>query len=158
MIAVRPAEDRDAQDLLGLVALCFAEYPGCFVDPHDDVPDLVRPGTATATRGGRFWVVEDESGRVCASAALDWPEPGACEIHRVYVRPDRRRRGLARELVALAEQEGRAEGAARALLWSDTRFEDAHRLYEALGYARTGATRELGDVSGSREFGFVKDI
>jgi hypothetical protein len=43
------------------------------------------------------------------------------------------------------------------MFWSDTRFTDAHRLYERLGYIR-GGTRDLGDVSRSVEYFFEKAI
>ena len=47
-VPIRPARDEDAQDLFGLLALCFAEYPGCYVDPHDDLAELRAPGSAFA--------------------------------------------------------------------------------------------------------------
>lgn len=170
LMALRPAEDRDAQDLFGLMALCFAEYPGCFVDPHDDMPDLVRPGhwkeRETAfpegirrKLGGEFLVLDDARGRVCACVAVDFPERDAngrpvAELHRLYVRPDCRRRGIAARLVGEAERLGREAGAGRMLLWSDMRFVDAHRLYERLGYVKAPATRALGDISNTTEYRF----
>ena len=157
-LRLRRAEDRDAQDLFGLVTLCFAEYPGCFTDPHDDMPDLLRPASAARDRGMHFFVVEDEAGRVCACIALDFPQADAAEIHRLYVRPDARRRGLARHLVGIAEARARAAGASRIILWSDTRFENAHALYEKRGYVRAPQARELGDVSGSVEWFFDKKL
>jgi N-acetylglutamate synthase-like GNAT family acetyltransferase len=156
--AIRLARDDDAQDLFGLLSLCFAEYPGCYVDPHDDLPDLLRAGSSFERKGGAFWVVEDERGRVCACAALDFPETGAGELHRLYVRPDRRGRGLGGELVRLVEDHARRKGANRMLFWSDTRFTDAHRLYDRRGYARTGQTRNLGDVSNTVEYRFEKAL
>lgn len=169
-MTLRPARDSDAQDLFGLISLCFAEYPGCIVDPHGDLPDLVKPGHWKERRGrdgallgGEFWVLEDEAGRIAASAALDFPERcgetgrPVAELHRLYVRPDCRRRGIAARLVAHVEAAARNETAIRIILWSDTRFEDAHRLYENLGYKRlAGEPRDLGDLSKSREYGFVK--
>jgi putative acetyltransferase len=155
---VRFARNEDAQDLFGLLSLCFAEYPGCFVDPHDDLPDLLRAGTSFADRGGAFWVVEDERGRVCACVAVDFPEPGAGELHRLYVRPDQRGRGLGSRLVRLVEAHARKQGAGRMFFWSDTRFTTAHRLYERAGYVRAEGTRDLGDISGSVEFRFEKPL
>lgn len=155
---LRRAEDSDAQDLFGLLALCFAAYPGCFVDPHDDLADLRRPGASFRGRGEAFLVSEDEGGRVCACVAVDAPGPGLGELHRLYVRPDRRGRGLATRLVAAAETVAREAGATRMRLWSDLRFADAHRLYARLGYAPEGGTRALGDVSHSVEQGFVRDL
>ena len=155
-VPIRPARDEDAQDLFGLLALCFAEYPGCYVDPHDDLADLRAPGSAFAGKGGAFWVAEDERGRVAGCIALDFPEPGTAELHRLYVRPDRQRRGVGRTLVGVAEDHARKRGATRIVFWADTRFTGAHRLYEALGYRRAGGMRELGDISQSVEYRFEK--
>ncbi len=183
MIALRPARDDDAQDLFGLLSLCFAEYPGCYVDPHDDLPDLVKPGHWKARSGrdgrllgGEFWVLEDVRGRVCACVAVDFPGKLASEVaagsreanstnsktaelHRLYVRPDCRRQGIAARLVAHVEVVAREQSATEIVLWSDTRFADAHRLYEKCGYTRLpGPPRELGDLSQSHEYGFVKPL
>jgi putative acetyltransferase len=155
---VRPARDDDAQDLFGLLTLCFAEYPGCYTDPHGDLPDLRAPGSSAAAKGGAFWVMEDARGRVCACVAVDFPEPGAAELHRLYVRPDQRRRGLGERLVDLVENHARGQGAGRIFFWSDTRFTSAHRLYQRLGYRQIGGTRNLGDISNSVEYRFEKEL
>ena len=164
LLALRPAEDRDAQDLFGLLTLCFAEYPGCYTDPHDDMPDLVRPGhwperTKNGQRlGGEFLVLEDVTGRVCACVAVDFPAPGIAELHRLYVRPDCRRMGIAEALVRRIERIAEAGKAGRVILWSDTRFIGAHRLYARLGYVQGRERRPLGDISNSEEFDFTKKL
>ena len=157
-LRLRPAADEDAQDLFGLLSLCFADYPGCFVDPHDDLPDLRAPGRAFARNGGAFWVLDDERGRVCACVAVDFPEPGVAELHRLYVRPDQRRRGLGGRLVAHVEDVARRKGARYLFFWSDTRFGAAHRLYERLGYRQLAGERPLGDISNSMEVRFERDL
>lgn len=164
---LRPARDEDAQDLFGLLALCFAEYPGCYVDPHEDLPDLVRPGHwlertrpgpdgRSVPLGGAFLVLEDARGRICASIAYDLPEPGTAELHRLYVRPDCRRQGIAARLVLHVEALARSDEARRMILWSDTRFTLAHGLYGRMGYEASGATRDLGDISRTSEYHFIK--
>jgi putative acetyltransferase len=155
---LRFVRDADAQDLIGLITLCFAEYPGCYFDPHGDLPDIVRPARSRLATEGMFLVVEDATGRVYACVGLDFPELGVGELHRLYVRPDMRGRGLAKELTQRMEEAARERGAARMILWSDTRFTRAHTLYEGLGYVRGAATRSLGDVSLSREFFFEKGL
>jgi GNAT superfamily N-acetyltransferase len=154
-LALRPARDADAQELFGLLALCFADYPGCFVDPHDDLRDLLRPGQSFPPPGG-FFVLEDERGRVGACAALAFPEPGMAELHRVYVRPDLQRRGLGRRLSETMLARAAEAGAARMILYSDTRFAGAHAMYRRLGFARVGEARPLGDVSNSHEYRFER--
>jgi putative acetyltransferase len=155
---IRPVVDADRQDLFGLIAICYADYPGCFVDPHDDLPDLRAPGSSYAQTGGAFWVVEDERGRVCACVAVDFPESGTAELHRLYVRPDQRGRGLGSRLVRRAEAHARSKGASRMVLWSDTRFVTAHRLYKRLGYVQGEGQRQLADISQSVEYPFQKAI
>jgi ribosomal protein S18 acetylase RimI-like enzyme len=158
-LVLRPVRDDDAQDLYGLLTLCFAEFPGCFTDPHGDLPDLRAPAAAIAMKAaGAFWAVEDGRGRVCACVCVDFPEPGTAELHRLYVRPDQRRRGLAERLVRLVETHAAGQGAERVMFWSDTRFTGAHRLYERLGYVRAPATRDLGDVSNSVEYHYEKRL
>ncbi len=156
--ALRRAVDADAQSLIGLVGLCFAEYPGCFVDPRGDVPDLVRPAEFYVGPGETFLVAEDARGQICACIALAHPEPRIAEIHRLYVRADQRGQGLASRLIDVVERQARLHGAAAIQAWSDTRFHDAHRLYGRLGYARVGEAKPLGDISNSVEFLFVKAL
>jgi putative acetyltransferase len=155
---LRPVRDSDAQDLIGLITLCFAEYPGCFFDPHGDMPDIVRPAQSRLAMEGLFLAVEDERGRVCACIGVNFPESRVAELHRLYVRPDRRGRGLGKLLTARMEEFARSRVATRMILWSDTRFTVAHAMYEKLGYQRTGITRSLGDISLSREFFFDKAL
>ena len=155
---IRPARDDDAQDLFGLLTLCFADYPGCYTDPHGDLPDLRQPASCFCAKGGAFWVIEDERGRVAACVGIDYPEPVTGELHRLYVRPDRQRQGLGRRLIAHAENHARSSGASRIVFWSDTRFTHAHGLYERLGYQRVGGTRDLGDISNSVEYRFEKAL
>ncbi|MGO4571480.1 GNAT family N-acetyltransferase [Microvirga sp. 2TAF3] len=158
LTTLRPAADSDAQDLFGLLSLCFADYPGCFIDPHDDLFDLRAPGSSFEKRGGVFWVLEDKRGRICACVAADFPETDVVELHRLYVRPDQRGKGLGASLVRHVEGYGRRKGARRILFWSDTRFTKAHRLYKRMGYAQIGDKRDLGDISGSVEYRFEKPL
>ena len=157
-LVIRPIVDSDRQDLFGLIAICYADYPGCFVDPHDDLPDLRAPSTSYDRTGGAFWAVEDERGRVCACVAVDFPESGTAELQRLYVRPDQRGMGLGSRLVHRAEVHARSKGASRMVLWSDTRFVTAHRLYKRLGYVQGEGQRQLTDISQSVEYRFKKNL
>ena len=51
-LRLRAASNDDSQDLFGLLSLCFADYPGCFVDPHEDLTDLRSPAQSFAKNGG----------------------------------------------------------------------------------------------------------
>ena len=60
--------------------------------------------------------------------------------------------------MALAESEARVREARSLILWTDTRFEDAHRLYDRLGFIRAGHTRALNDGSNTIEYHYAKDL
>ncbi len=155
---IRPALNSDTQDLFGLLALCFAEYPGCFVDPHDDLKDMLAPETSYSASGGAFWVIEDERGRVGACCGVSLPVSGIAELHRLYVRPDMRRRGLARRFIQRVEAFAKEAKATKLILWSDTRFTNAHQLYLANGFTQVGNPKPLGDISNSMEYAFEKNL
>jgi len=80
------------------------------------------------------------------------------ELLKLYVDRTARGRGLGRRLAALVEEEATRRGAGHIELWSDTRFSDAHRLYELLDYERQPETRELHDLSNSVEFRYIKHL
>jgi putative acetyltransferase len=155
---IRDGRDDDAWDLVGLVAGCWSEYPGCVLDVHGEEPDLLAIASAYEAKGGRFWVVE-EDGRLIASVGLA-PAPAAGQVllQKLYVARSARRKGLGGRLVGLVEAEAVTRGATAVELWTDTRFEPAHRLYESLGYFRNGATRDLHDLSHSVEYHYRKEL
>ena len=58
-------------------------------------------------------------------------------LESVQVREDRRSAGIGAAMVAFAEKEARAKGAASLELTSNKRRVDVHRFYERLGYTRS---------------------
>ena len=82
----------------------------------------------------------------------------AWEICRVYVDPALHGSRPGPRLLDHAEAYAIAAGAGRLLLWSDTRFDRAHRFYEKWSYVRHGPIRVLDDISNSLEFGYAKPV
>ena len=88
---------------------------------------------------GRFYVMYQDIPVACG--AWRWRDGvtfeglgPAAEIKRMYVLPDARHRGLARELLAHLETAARSEGAAVMVLETGTAQPEAIGLYEASGY------------------------
>lgn len=156
---LRAATDGDAEGVRDLIGGCFAEYEGCVLDPNGVDAWMLVPATAYADKGGQFWVLQMSSAAGLA-ACVGWaPDgPARMELKNLYVSAAARRQGLGRRLVALVEQVARERDCAGVVLWSDTRFLDAHRLYEGLGYRPTGEQRALSDPSNSIEYGFAKPL
>jgi GNAT superfamily N-acetyltransferase len=155
---LRPITDADAAGVIELVASAYAEHPGCVLDLGGVDHDLCAPGTEAARRAGPWWVVERDA-RVVASVGAGALRPdGLVELKRLYLAPHVRGQGLASALVRLVERHAATVGAHSVELWSDTRFRDAHRRYERLGYERTGEQRDLDDPSHTTEYRFVRRL
>ena len=76
------------------------------------------------------------------------------ELKRLYLPKALRGQGVGRALLARFVAWARERGATRAILWSDKRFTDAHRLYEAAGFRVMGDRICPGDPDQSDEFGY----
>lgn len=159
-ITIRAGRDSDEAGLIALIGGCFDEYENCVLAVDEEMPELRRIASWHAERGGRVWVAEDTDGTIVGSVAalpIDRDGTRGVELKKLYVARRARRRGLGARLCGLVEAFAAERGATFVELWSDTRFLDAHRLYERMGYAPDGRTRELHDLSGSVEYFFRKD-
>jgi GNAT superfamily N-acetyltransferase len=154
---LRPVEDADATALIALIGEAWAEYPGCVLDVDGEEPWLRAPAAAYRRWNGRFWLVTVD-GEVVACVGLKPVASGVVELKSLYVAAKARRQGLGELLTELVEEEALMRGAHRVELWSDSRFADAHRLYDRLGYVRLPQTRELHDLSNTVEYAFGKEI
>lgn len=138
---LRAVRDDDAAAVQALIGGCWAEYPGCVLDIDGEEPWMRAPATGF---GGSLWVLGGAlSVQACVGVRGE-------ELKSLYVVASARGRGWGRVLVRLAERAGARR------LWTDSRFTDAHRLYARLGWGRTGATRELHDLSATTELEFVR--
>lgn len=159
-VVIRDGRDEDAAGLIELIGGVFAEYPGCVLDVDGELPELRAIASSFREWGGSFWVVERE-GRVisCVGVTPSATDPGGgVELRKLYVLREARRMGLGSALCGLVERETRAQGKGFVELWSDTRFKDAHVLYERRGYVRGAETRDLHDKSNSTEYYFRLDL
>ena len=162
--SVRAVTDADADGLIGLIGDAYAEYPGCVLDLPGVDADLVAPASSAADRRVDWWVVLDratpggESAIVASVAHGPRTLEGEVELKRLYVAASHRRRGLATALVGFVVARAQALGATDVVAWSDTRFTDAHRLYEGLGFARSAFTRDLDDPSCTCEAHFRRRL
>jgi putative acetyltransferase len=154
---LREAVDSDSWALMALIGACWAEYPGCIVDFAGEYPEVLAPASHYRAAGGALWVLP-EGEWIAASIGLAAGHDQPVELVKLYVAKHRRGRGLGQALVGYVEGQARERGASGIELWSDTRFHDAHRLYERLGYRPTGATRELHDLSETTEYAFHKSL
>jgi len=151
---IRVGQDADGPALIAVIGACWSLYPGVRMDVDREMPEL----HALATYYGNSLWVADQDGRVVGLAATRCLGDNLWEICRVYVEPALHGSGLARDLLAAAEGHAVEHGAKRLVLWSDTRFDRAHRFYQKRSYVRHGPIRVLHDLSNSLEFGYAKPV
>ncbi|MEQ8285639.1 GNAT family N-acetyltransferase [Thalassospira sp.] len=119
-----------------------------FIEPFvmEEAVAFWRDRIVPALRGGKrslFVALDDD--RVVGTVQLDYDtmpnQRHRGDISKLMVRPDCRRRGIARILMMAAENKARELG--RSLLTLDTRTGDsAETLYASLGFVRAGVIPE----------------
>lgn len=153
---VRPGRDEDAEGFIRLIGDCWSEFPNCILDVDHEAPELRALASYFARAGGALWAAERDGALVGMVGTRPMNSDQAYEICRMYVAAPERGTGLAQRLLETAEAHARAAGGQRLVLWTDTRFDAAHRFYEKRGYVRQGAIRILDDISKSLEFRYAK--
>nr|WP_283949716.1 GNAT family N-acetyltransferase [Limobrevibacterium gyesilva] len=156
---MRAGRDDDAEGFIALIDACWAEYPGCVMDLDGEVPELRALASYYAGQDGALWAAE-VAGRVVGMVATRPLRDGeeSWEICKMYAAREMRGGGLAHALIEAAEAHARTQGAQRMKLWTDTRFDRAHRFYEKRSYVRSGPIRALNDKSNSIEFAYTKPL
>ena len=84
--------------------------------------------------GRGFFVLARLDGRPVGTGAVRILEPGVGEVKRMYVRPEARRRGVARAVLVKLEESARDTGIHTLRLETGTRQPEAIALYEGEGY------------------------
>lgn len=151
MFQIREARDSDASAVIDLIAATYLEYPDCRLDVEADEPQLLEPASYYKSKGGNFWVAETERGSIVGSVAFV-AVPGGFQLYNLYVASDIRGSGLAHRLFEQVRVCADEREASNIILWTDTRFERAHRFYERLGFKRGPMLRSLADESWSVEY------
>lgn len=150
--SIRPATAADAPQVVRIIGDVFAEYSFIF-EAADEVPDLLAFASHYDHPDHELLVacLEDQ---VVGSIAVLRLDATTSEIKRLYLRPAQRGQGLGRALLQAALDWSRERGMQQVVLWSDTRFTLAHRLYERAGFQRNGR-RSLYDVNDTEEYRYV---
>ena len=155
-IEIEPAHASDAPAVIALIGRVFAEYRFSW-DPALEVPDLFDFDHRYARPAGAFWVAR-LSGHVVGSVGVERLPDGRAELHRLYLDATLRGRGVGRALVETVLEWCRRDGVHQLVLWSDTRFDRAHRLYERMGFVQTGEREVPDDPNDTREFSYQRAV
>jgi GNAT superfamily N-acetyltransferase len=171
---IRPARAGDEPAIVEVVRTVYDEY-GFTWDAEGYHHDLYDIRGHYLDAGHGFWVAEDASGRVIGTVALHRFErlplgealvlvegqarvaAADCSLERLYVVPDARGSGVGHSLFSTTIEAAPREGRSRMEIWSDKRFEAAHRLYVRHGAEIVG-DRICQDPDHSPEWGLRLDL
>ena len=106
------------------------------------------PADFSAAHGGAYLVGFSDGGEPVCGGGVKRLDPDVAEIKRMYVVPEARGRGLARELLAALEDAARSLGYARVRLDTGPRQPDAEALYRSAGFV------EIEDYNGNPHASF----
>jgi len=138
MIAIR-AVPVDAPDAVALIRDYFTEI----VDRYHGRPmpaSSVDAALAEAPLSAvAVLLVAYRDGVPVGCAGLLTAGPSTAELTKVYVRPQARRSGIARQLLAAVEEAARERGVTRLRLDTRADLEEARGLYAAAGYREVPA-------------------
>ena len=157
---IRLATNDDAQGIIDLIARCYADYPPNILDVDTEEPELKTP----ASSFDGFWVLEVRNEILGSIAATNlWTKvrphcQDAVEMKKYYIHPKVRGSGEGRKLHDVFLEYVKGQKINKVVLWTDTRFSLAHKVYEHMGYIKTGQTRELNDISQTTEFHFELNL
>ncbi len=99
-----------------------------------DIPEAPSAGPADfSPPGGSFLVGLEDGKPICCGGVKRLPD-GACEIKRMYVVPEARGRGVAKELLVALEDEAGALGYSVVRLDTGPQQPHAERMYRQAGY------------------------
>ncbi len=126
--------DRDLEEVRALMTE-YAETldvrDRCYQNMDAELAGL--PGDYTPPEGALL-VARDVKGPVLGSISLRRLEPGACEMKRLYVRPEAQKRGLGRALAVAMIEAARAAGYRAMRLDTLDSMTAAQALYRDLGF------------------------
>ena len=136
MITVHSAITADQIDVARELIPEYAALPhvaGRWLDAEREIAEL--PGAYAPPRG--VILLASQDGKVLGCGCLrPFDEPGACEMKRLYVRPDARRRGVGEILIRALVDEANALGYFTMKLDTAPELTTAQSLYHRLGFTR----------------------
>lgn len=136
--AIREIEKRDNKIIEDIIRGCLIEFGADHEGTAWADPDLGRFSEIYTADGCKYWVAEDESGRIVGGAGIGHlaGAENVCELQKMYCIPEVRGAGAARALIETALEYAK-QHYARCYLETLENMTAAQRFYEKYGFVRT---------------------
>lgn len=136
-ITIREIVPRDNAAVENVIRSCLIEFGANHEGTAWADPDLGRFSEIYNSDGNKYWVAEDESGRIVAGTGIGRLEnaEGVCELQKMYCIPEVRGTGVSHRLMETAlDYAGRYYS--RCYLETLENMVAAQRFYEKYGFVR----------------------
>ena len=133
---IRPIEKKDNAAVEGVIRTCLIEFGANHEGTAWADPDLGRFSEIYNTPGNRYWVAEDETGKIVGGTGIGRLTDTVCELQKMYCLPQARGTGLAGRLMAIALDYAR-QFYAQCYLETLDNMIAAQRFYAKHGFYRT---------------------
>lgn len=134
---IREIEAKDNKDVENIIRTCLIEFGANHAGTAWADPDLGRFSEIYNTDGNKYWIAEDESGKVVAGVgigALDEAHD-VCELQKMYCLQEARKTGIAYALMDIALNYAK-QYYNRCYLETLKNMTTAQKFYEKHGFER----------------------
>ena len=134
---IREIRAEDNAEVEAVIRSCLREFGADHEGTAWADPDLGRFSEIYASEGNKYWVAEDENGRIVGGAGvgrLDGAE-GLCELRKMYCLPEARGTGLGQRLLDTATAYA-AKYYTRCYIETLENMTAVRRFYEKNGFTR----------------------
>ena len=97
---IRLIEPKDNAAVEGVIRSCLIEFGANHEGTAWADPDLGRFSEIYSTPGNRYWVAEDETGKIVGGTGIGRLTDAVCELQKMYCLPQARGTGLGGQLMA----------------------------------------------------------
>ncbi len=132
---IREIEKRDNKAVEGVIRSCLIEYGGNHEGTAWQDPDLGRFSKIYNTEGNKYWVAEDENGKIVGGTGIGYLTKEVCELQKMYCLPEARGTGVAHTLMQTALDYAKRYYKSCYLETLDN-MTRAQRFYERYGFVR----------------------
>ena len=152
---VRRASECDAEGILACLGAAFEPYREFYSREGFEDTTLTRETIYSRLREMAVFVAQDASGEVIGTIGCKMADREEGHLRGMAVRSAWQGRGVAAQLLGVAEAELRARGCQRVTLDTTAPLKRAMRFYERNGYRASG---KVGDYHGMPLFEYVKAL
>jgi len=157
-VVIRPYRTSDGESVCGVIKTVFEEFGFPWL-PGSANRDCYAIEEHYHEKGGGFWVVE-VNGKVIGTCGYVPCDDKRCELLRMYLLPQFRRRGLGKEIFHAVAKDAFSRGFLEMEIWSDKILTSAHEFYRTIGATPIGERSCKDSESNERweEWGFLLDL